>query len=381
MNSDSLTQVIRDLIGRRSEGAHWDFKRRHHRNKGDLIHDVLCLANADHVGPRFLIFGVKDGGVASPGIEGDEGRRTQAQMACLFRDNASKFFQSRFPTFHLRTITIGTNGVDVLIVEDEPRKPYYLVERIENVRPFYIYTRVCDTNTPIDSVAQPHEIERMWRQRFGLDMPALEKVRRLLFDPEQWTGRCVEGFVLWYHDVFPEFTLRTTSAEVDSLDCNQEWTRGEIRIDNNHAGWYEIRCHRTLLRRVHYVSFDDAKKSMVAPDWRPVERGRFYFYEADSIRYSVQQFCVAKRMDRDDSRHLRMRGRGEAVAEARSRWGWELSIPVLLPGERRGFLLPRPGSPAGIEQPCADLDEQYELFVRSLLAFDDWRRTQAGGTG
>ena len=262
-------------MGRRSEGVYWDFKLEHHANKGELVHDVLCLANAEHDGPRFLVFGVEDGGASVQSIEADGGRRTQADIASLFRDNAGKFFQSRFPTFHLRTIEIDGKQVDVLIIEEEPKKPYYLVERIKNVRAHHIYTRVCDTNTPVDRVAQPHEIERMWRQRFGLDAPALEKAKRCLAEPSAWTLRDEDGYVCCHHDVFREFTLKAASAEEDHMDSAQEWTRG--RTDNNHAGWYELRCHQTLLRRIHYVSFDHRKKSMVAPDWEPVGRGRFYF--------------------------------------------------------------------------------------------------------
>ena len=156
----ALARIVRSLIGRRSEGVYWDFKLKHHANKGDLVHDVLCLANAEHDGPRFLVFGVENGGVSVQTIEDDEGRRTQADIAGLFRDNAGKFFQSRFPTFHLRTIQIDAKQVDVLIIEDEPKKPYCLVERIQKVCAHHIYTRVCDTNTPVDRVAPPHEIDR-----------------------------------------------------------------------------------------------------------------------------------------------------------------------------------------------------------------------------
>ena len=209
----TLAQIVRGLIGRCSEGVYWDFKLKHHSNKGDLIHDVLCLANAEHDGPRFLVFGVEDGGALVQSIEADGGRRTQAEIASLFRDNAGKFFQSRFPTFHLRTIEMDGKQVDVLIIEDEPKKPYYLVERIKNVRAHHIYTRVCDTNTPIDRVAQPHEIERMWRERFGLDAPALERAKRCLAEPSVWTLRHEDGFVCCHHDVFPEFTLKAASAE------------------------------------------------------------------------------------------------------------------------------------------------------------------------
>ena len=270
----TLAQIVRGLIGRCSEGVYWDFKLEHHSNTGDLIHDVLCLANAEHDGPRFLVFGVEDGGASVQSIEDDDGRRTQADIAGLFRDNAGKFFQSRFPTFH-----------------------------------------------------------------------------------------------------FPEFTLKAASAEGDGLDSSQEWTRGENRTDNNHAGWYELRCHQTLLRRIHYVSFDNHKKSVVAPDWRAIGRGRFYFYQADSIRYAVQRFWTALQR-RDDSKGLLARGEGESATEARSRWRRGLDIPVLNPGELEGFLEGRQGNAIGANNPATDPAEQYELFLHNLLDFDDWRRAQ-----
>ncbi len=371
---DTLAQIVRDLIGRRSEGIYWDFKLKHHTNKGDLIHDVLCLANAEHDGPRFLVFGVEDGGASIRSIEGDGGRLTQADIAGLFRDNAGKFFQSRFPTLHLRTIEIDGKLVDVLIIEDEPKKPYYLVERIKKVPAHHIYTRVCDTNTPVTDAAQPHEIERMWRERFGLDAPALARAKRYLAEPTVWTESEENGYVCCHHDVFPEFTLRAATAE-DWLGSSQEWTRGEIRTDNNHAGWYELRCHQTLLRRIHYVSFDDGKKNMVAPDWRPIGRGRFYFYQANSVRYAVQRFWIALH-GRDDSKGLRARGEGESAKEARSRWRGTLDIPVLTPGELEGFLEGRQGNAIGANDPATDRAEQDELFVRNLLDFDDWRRAK-----
>ena len=181
MDQQFLGRTVADLIGRRGEGVYWDFKFKHHTNNWELIHDVLCLANAEHDGPRFLVFGVKDGDFSVHSIiEQDSRRRTQAGIATLFRDNARKFFQSRFPTFHLREIEIHGALVDVLVIEDEPKKPYYLVERVGRLLAHHIYTRVCDTNTAINAAAQPHEIERMWRERFGLDEPAFERAKRLL---------------------------------------------------------------------------------------------------------------------------------------------------------------------------------------------------------
>ena len=177
---DTLQETVEILINRRAEGTHWDFKRCHHQRNDDLIHDVLCLANAKYRGSRLLIFGVDESDFCFHSII--IGRRTQADIAGLFRDNANKFFQSRFPEFYLEEVTIGDALLDVLVVEDTAHKPYYLIENYCKIRAHHIYTRVCDTNTPVNDSAQPHEIERMWRERFGLDMPPLERAQLYLSD-------------------------------------------------------------------------------------------------------------------------------------------------------------------------------------------------------
>ena len=207
---DFLLATISGLINRKAEGTYWDFKREYHKCKSDLIHDVLCLANTKHTGDRFLIFGVDDENFSLHKITEDSGRKTQAELAGLFRDNANKFFQSRFPEFYLKEITLDGVFLDVLVIEDTPHKPYYLVERYGKICAHHIYTRVCDTNTPVNDVAQPHEIERMWRERFGLDMSPLERAKRYLSEPDAWSP-LVENDgsnANFYHTTFPEFTLR-----------------------------------------------------------------------------------------------------------------------------------------------------------------------------
>ena len=105
----------------------------------------------------------------------------------------------------------------------------------------------------------------MWRERFGLDMPPLERVKLYLSDFDAWVPSHRTGENLYqHHKTFPEFTLKVTEAE-EFMARHEEWTRGEIRTDNNHAGYYEIYYHQTCLARIRYVSFDDHKKSMVAP--------------------------------------------------------------------------------------------------------------------
>ena len=367
---DALFATISTLINRKSEGTYWDLKRKHHTRNADLIHDVICLANAKHRGDRFLIFGVDNEDFSLHSVSGDTERRTQANLAGLFRDNANKFFQSRFPEFYLEEITIDGSSLDVLIIKDTPHKPYYLIERFENICAHHIYTRVCDTNTPAKDAAQPHEIERMWRERFGLDIPPLERVKLYLSVPDAWSTVSETGSNPYdHHKTFPEFTLRVTDAE-DHMARLEEWTRGEIRTDNNHAGYYEIHYHQTCLARILYVSFDDHKKSMVAPEWEARGAGRFYFYGVDSINYAVQRYHSVA-VSEDHSKTLSIRSREEASNRERSGWGHQLKIPVLRASELDGFLGPH--SKREIVEPSSDEAEQYDLFLRNQLAFEDWR--------
>ena len=368
---DSLPAEIEALIDRRSEGTYWDFKRFHHANKADLIHDVLCLANAKHSGRRFLIFGVDDSDFSLHDISGDANRRTQANIAGLFGSNADKFFQSRFPDFHLSEIAIDETFLDVLVIEHTPHKPYYLTEKYEKLYAHHVYTRVCDTNTPVTDAAQPHEIERMWRERFGLDLTPLDRMKLYLNESDSWVPSNRTGENLFeHHKTFPEFTLKVTEAE-EFMARNEEWTRGEIRRDNNHAGYYELQYHQTCLARVRYVSFDDNRKSMVAPIWEPRSAGRFYFYETNSISYALQKWH-ATFAGEDHSATLAIRGNGDDSKQARLRWGHYLTIPVVSKEELDEFLGLR--NEREHVEPSRDDDGQYELFLCNLLNFDDWRK-------
>ena len=175
----------------------------------------------------------------------------------------------------------------------------------------------------------------------------------------------------FYHRTFPEFTLRVAGAS-EVVARHEEWTRGEIRTDNNAAGYYKLYYHQTLLDRTRYVDFDDGKKSMVAPEWEPRGTGRFYFYRADSIAYAVQRFWTGYGRV-DDSRTLSIRGEGETHNEARALWPRGMTIPVLQTGELASFL----GPAEELAVPTRDETEQYQIFLRNQLDFEGWRKRRA----
>ena len=379
IKSGNLQATVQSLVDRRIEGTHWDFKLYHHENRAALIHDILCLANAGHDGPRYLIYGVKDKTFELHSIDDSLNRKTQADLVGFFRDNASKFFQSRTPSFYLREVQFGPNTIDVLVIEDQPHKPYYLIEDYDCSRcsgrvvlKHHIYTRVGDANTPITEAAPSHEIERMWRERFGLDKSPLERARQFLREPGSWKDQRDDGLVeaTWYHTTFPEFTLRVDSTGSELLDCNSEWTRGEIRKDDNAAGFLKLYYHQTLLAQDYFVVFDNRKKTMVAPDWKPRGASRLYFYLDDSLTLALQEFWSSEGPE-DYSKSLRIGGLGPANNEARAFWPSGMPIPVVSAVELEGFF--RESGCEGVLEPSTDETEQYQLFLRNQIDFEKWR--------
>lgn len=394
-----ISSTVQRLVARRTEGEYWDYKERHHEYKYDLVHDVLCLANVKHRGMRFLIFGVSDDGTVRS-LQQDKVRRTQAEIAALFRDNVHKFADSRYPEFFLTSVELQGHSVDVLVIEDQPHKPYYLMQRLGKIPPNHIYTRVRDTNTPIDRSAAPHEVDQMYMERHGIDLPLVDRVKSYLRNVDGWTK--APGIVnneddVWFYRPFPEITMHIVAAS-DVVACNEEWTRGEIgwklqsirspsapwwrrylRLDptppatagNNAAYHYEIKYHQTCIARIRCVTFDDHKKHMVAPNWESAGPGRFYFYELNSIEYALQRYLVETEGS-DHSKTLRV-GRlceDEVEAEARCRFGAHLEIPVLRASELRDFVDSMGAD--SMSMPSANEAEQYNLFVKYLLEYHKW---------
>ena len=77
------------------------------------------------------------------------------------------------------SIFINDKELDILTISNESSKPYFLTKdetkRGTMIRAGVVYSRLCDSNTPKDSSANPYEIEEMWRQRFGLDKKASDR--------------------------------------------------------------------------------------------------------------------------------------------------------------------------------------------------------------
>ena len=163
-----LQSEIEKLRLSKREGDYWDFKEKHHVNKANLLHDIICMANNRVDRDAYIIFGVSDATYGIIGVENDENRRNQQHVIDQLK--SKKFSAGIRPRIEMRSLNFAGHEVDVLIVKNSTDTPYFIIEDFKDngrkVCANHIYTRVGDTNTDIDKSADINNIEYLGRRGF-----------------------------------------------------------------------------------------------------------------------------------------------------------------------------------------------------------------------
>ena len=259
------------------------------------------------------------------GIEQDENRRTQQQIIDLIQSQKLKWAFGVYPSVELSTLFLEDHEVDVLIVKSTLDVPYYLTEdyshapesrRPRTIKANYIYTRVCDTNTPIDKEATPYQVESLWRRRFGLDLSPLDQVKKKLMQRKDWESYEDDdtGDTVYYNKFSPEYTVRIRWQERPSFYPFYSYVQ-----TNESTGFYMlyVMYHTTVLTNREMVSLDSGRYDTPAPDRtfvynrdNPIEPlYKYRYFIRDSIEYCVQQFLY----DSEDSEEEYAKRRFDAV--------------------------------------------------------------------
>lgn len=274
VNQDEhLSDLVLGLIRSCREDDWWDFKEKHHADRASLLHDIICLANNRANRDGYLIIGVRDKTFDVVGVENDLKRRNQQNITDFLRN---PFFvgQTR-PRVEVYTVNILKHEIDILIIKNTTDTPYYLIKDYSDkifekeqgkcgktVRAYHIYTRVVDTNTPIDQSADINAVEYLWRKRFGLDLLPLEKVKLLLSDPKDWYPIGADGqhsnsnyLGQYYHKQFPEFTLsynlcreRFADGRINTVEQEMYWmNKLTMPLHNAFIYTVDVKYHSTVL--------------------------------------------------------------------------------------------------------------------------------------
>ncbi|WP_337018387.1 ATP-binding protein [Oceanobacillus massiliensis] len=166
MDIYDLLVKIELLIASKREGDFWDFKEKHHSNKADLLHDIICMANNRADKDGYIIFGVSDD-YEIKGTENDENRRNQQGIIDFLK--SKKFSGGIRPTIEMKTLDFYDKQVDVLIIKNSTDTPFFILDdysdKKRKVRANAIYTRTGDVNTDIDKSADINHIEYLWKKR------------------------------------------------------------------------------------------------------------------------------------------------------------------------------------------------------------------------
>ena len=293
-----LKNLIEELIAANREDDWWDFKQCHHQNKADLLHDIICLANNRANRDAYLIFGVEDKTYNIIGVENDSDRRNQQGIVDFLR---SKSFAGQVrPRVEVRTISINDHELDVFIVKNSTDVPYYLTKDYNDgqkrIRANYIYTRVQDNNTPIDTCADINHVEYLWKKRFGLITTPLEQLKVLLKKPDDW----IEEESRYYHKMFPQFTIEIEKDDDDSGRCRMFYHH--VQMNNRFSyGTIKLFHYTTQLFSCQCTGLDEDRMTAPCPDSifihslrRPDDMIGIYYYAADSIKYLLLRFLERK---------------------------------------------------------------------------------------
>lgn len=219
MNEDKLKYLLQF-----EEQEFLDFKQEHYENNAKFIHDLLCLSNAEHNGDRYIILGIEDKTKKIIGVENDTNRKNLQNFTDIIR--AANF--NNQPTIKLETILIENHEIDILTIRNKKKRPYFLLkdyyEGKTKVRAGVVYMRDGDSNTPIDSTAEPLKIVATWREYFGLDLTPFERFKLYLKDYNMWSKQPVSisgDKECYYHKQYPEYTIQVLEEE-DSYQ-NIDW--------------------------------------------------------------------------------------------------------------------------------------------------------------
>lgn len=255
-----------------------DFKLEWHANTANLILDILCLANSDADSDRYIVFGVNDkdhSKLTTP----ENNRKTLEELNGIL----SKANFNRIPMVNLQTITINNSEIDILTIKKTRYRPYFLTKDYmrdkTTVRAGVVYTRNGAVNTSKDGTANENQIADMWRERFGLNMNPLDRLKIYIQDTDNWqqiNNPLLEDWVSYYYAPFPEFTVEFKKKNFadyafDSfgnlMHANTFWGH---TIGSSAESIYVVKYLNTILADGGYTVMDNHRHYLINPHSRYV---------------------------------------------------------------------------------------------------------------
>jgi len=299
----SIESIVNGLIDARKEGTFWDFKSKWH-DGGDLLQDIVSLANNIDNDDAYLIFGISDDFLVN-GVESapfNENRKTSASLTQFI--NSAPFGDGNRPSISLHTITLNNHQVDVIRIKASNKVPFFLSNVHQGLQAGVVYSRRNDVNTGKGSATPSDMVEKLYRIRFGLDKTIMERMHILLDEFDNWGCYSKGIYHDWksggdwgnidyiFHKAFPEFKIQIVNE-------GQKWDKEPLMCFylGNHFVQYHavIMYHSTTIYEFEIVALEEYRKYIPIPridslisqkaknDSGHDELVRFYYETKDSI--------------------------------------------------------------------------------------------------
>lgn len=284
----TLLERVQKYIRMKQEGESWDFKREWHHDKGSLLHDIICMANLISDEDGIIIIGVdEENDYSIRDISADPSQRNTEQLVTFLRDK--KFAGGVRPQVKVETLELDNGRLDVIVIFNSTSTPYYLTDSFEKVKANHIYTRIGDTNTPADKSADIDRVEALWKKRFGIGKPAVERFGNALSSVDDWES--VDGDQSWFNRFFPEFTITT---ELDEERNGYEYYC--FSQTDPRPMWYYLKvyCNGTLIDDTLGISLDGGRFFTTVPDIDSFQGNFIYSYTANSFHGKLNAFFMEK---------------------------------------------------------------------------------------
>lgn len=302
-----LKEKIIELINLKKEGDYWDFKEKWQEETSDLIKDIICFANTPHNKDCYIIYGVTNN-FEIIGLNRDN-RRKQADIINTL--SSLNFANKEIPQIELQSFEIHNKILDILIIKDSDKTPFYLEKSYGEMFANCIYTRNGDTNTPNKSNAKYNEIELLWKKRFGLSNSIKDNYKKHLLNIDEWeSSEEPNGNYSYYNKYNPKLKIVFESEK-----------EREYKEDSEHKFEFKSQFYKPYFAYlideeeyyVDYISLyvgdtkidefikfvlDGGRISIVEPQYRyqkSHEEDIFYcYYIKDNLQYALHKFCYDK---------------------------------------------------------------------------------------
>lgn len=280
------SEEILSLIQLKQEGAYWDFKRQWYEDghEGDMLHDIICMANNLANRDAYIIIGVDEEREYAPfDISSDPKRRNTQNIVDFLR--GKKFAGDFRPVVTVESIHTGNYYVDVIVVHNSANTPFFLRENFRNILAGNIYIRTQDSNTPVNETADLPYVEMLWKKRFGLLLPPLERMKIYLGRKAEWDTSpdydCVK-----YYRLAPEFTIKYF---IDDPEERNGYEFYHLNQTDSRPHWTEIQLkyHQTLLFELTGIFLDGGRHFSPAPELDGVSLNEYSSWDI-SYRYWVK---------------------------------------------------------------------------------------------